>query len=680
MKAFVLSLTLLVFCAAASAQTWQPTVNMNTTGYSDSWNRTVVRTKSNVVYYVMNHSAISSGASQVRVYKGNAATPTAFTEMDAAHEPTDSSRIIGVDARLNDTTGIISIAYQLTSPLQARYITFDTATDTFGAVETISSVNHAPALRYLSKVSLALDPNGVPHATFGGDNEGLFYSNRIGGTWSAKFTLSSNSNDMHPSLTFGTDGVLHLAWLGVDSPRRIFYRERAANGTWSATETVDGAVGTVGDKVDQSPSIALSIANLPLVLYHEQSDTNANVIIKQRNGVNSYSDVSPTPVNTARGHDWAITVDWAGNWTICGHGNPNASPIEPQCMTRNNATGTWSGLVTLINDGTTHDGSASLRYDAVWPGDQSHLDLAYFDENNTPDSFYMSANITGPTNGEGTPTATLSTSSLTFADQIVGTTSAGQNVSVTNTGGGSLTITSITAPAGFAETDNCIAALTKNQSCSITVTFQPSTVGSKSGNLVIVHNDSTSSPQMVALSGVATDFSFQLASGAGETATLTKATAATYSLSVSGASDFADIVSFACAGLPQNTQCTFAPTSATPGAGATSVKLSVSRINNTASLVSTAAIYQASIGLAALVLVLSAQRRSGRLPRIAIALSLFVLVMAVAAGVSGCGGGNNGSVQPPPTIQPATGTYQFTVKATALGQSKTPITLTLVVQ
>src|SRR5215510_15431383 len=97
-KPLSISLFLLGFCVSSCAQTWQPTVDMKTTGYSDSWNRTVVRTKANVVYYVMNHSAIVSGPSQVRVYKGNAATPTAFTEMDPTHEPIDSTRIIGVDA------------------------------------------------------------------------------------------------------------------------------------------------------------------------------------------------------------------------------------------------------------------------------------------------------------------------------------------------------------------------------------------------------------------------------------------------------------------------------------------------------------------------------------------------------------------------------------------------------
>jgi hypothetical protein len=78
-------------------------------GYSDSFSRSVVRTTGNTVYYCMNASAIASGHSTVKVFKGNAPVPTSFTEMDVVHEPSDSTRIIGLDCRLNSSTGVISI-------------------------------------------------------------------------------------------------------------------------------------------------------------------------------------------------------------------------------------------------------------------------------------------------------------------------------------------------------------------------------------------------------------------------------------------------------------------------------------------------------------------------------------------------------------------------------------------
>jgi hypothetical protein len=198
--------------------------------------------------------------------------------------------------------------------------------------------------------------------------------------------------------------------------------------------------------------------------------------------------------------------------------------------------------------------------------------------------------------------------------------------------------------------------------------------------VVISDNDLASSPQNVAVSGVGTDFSFPSLTGAGASGTLTRTSSASYSLSVSGASNFADIVSFACAGLPQNTQCIFTPPSASPGPGTTTVMLSVSRISSAAVVGSVHGAYQASLSLVVLALIVVAKRRVARGSSAGWPLLFVVAAITIVSGISGCGGGGGGSVQPPPTLQPAAGSYQFTVTATALGQSKPPITLTLIVE
>jgi hypothetical protein len=564
-------LVLTAFAVSAEAQTtWNPVVNMGIVGYSDSFSRTVVRTKNNAVYYCMNASGMTSGASSVKIFKGNGPVPTSFTEMDSAHEPTDSSRVIGVDCRLNSSTGIISIVYQLTSPLSANYITYDTNADIFGAAEQIASVNHAPNLRYLSKVSLALDANGFPHVTYGGDNEGFSYNNRIGGTWHAAFQITTNFDDMHPSMTFGTDGVLHLAWMNFDSPRLILYRERSTAGTWSSTETVDGNVGTVGDKVDQSPSIAVTIDNKPLILYHNQSDTNEYVVIKRRDAASSYTDVSPTPLHTAAGHSWALSVDANGNWYICGHRNQNTTPVQPECLTMTHATSTWSAPTLLINNGTAHDGSASMRYDVVWPGDQTHIDVAYHDENTPPDAWYFDATVPGPGSSSNSASAALSTSSLTFPNQTVGTTSSPQSVTVTSTGATNLSISSIAPPPAFSETDNCSAPLTQGTSCQINVTFTPSSSsGPFTGNVTITDN-AVNSPQIVSVSGTGVARAFSIsgtispaAGGSGATVSLKGTSSATVTANSSGAFTFGGLANGSYTVTPSHAGETFSPASQT---------------------------------------------------------------------------------------------------------------------
>lgn len=81
---------------------------------------------------------------------------------------------------------------------------------------------------------------------------------------------------------------------------------------------------------------------------------------------------------------------------------------------------------------------------------------------------------------------TVSPTSLTFGNQIQGTSSTSQPVTVTSGSFGPISITSISiASAQFSQTNNCGTSLPANSSCTINVVFQPSTAGAKSGTLSI---------------------------------------------------------------------------------------------------------------------------------------------------------------------------------------------------
>ena len=109
--------------------------------------------------------------------------------------------------------------------------------------------------------------------------------------------------------------------------------------------------------------------------------------------------------------------------------------------------------------------------------------------------------------GTGTaPQAGVSPLSLTFGNQNVGTTSASQPVTLSNTGSGTLTITSIVPTADFGETDNCGGSVATDGSCTIKVTFTPTITGSSTGTLTITDNSNgvAGSTQTVGLSGTGT--------------------------------------------------------------------------------------------------------------------------------------------------------------------------------
>ena len=87
------------------------------------------------------------------------------------------------------------------------------------------------------------------------------------------------------------------------------------------------------------------------------------------------------------------------------------------------------------------------------------------------------------------PAMTLNPASLSFAAQAVATASAAQSITVTNSGNASLTITQITPPANFNETDNCVgAAIAVGSTCAVQVEFLPTQTGTRTGVLTLYGN------------------------------------------------------------------------------------------------------------------------------------------------------------------------------------------------
>jgi hypothetical protein len=78
---------------------------------------------------------------------------------------------------------------------------------------------------------------------------------------------------------------------------------------------------------------------------------------------------------------------------------------------------------------------------------------------------------------------TLSVTSLDFGGMAVGTATSGQTVSLTNTGGDTLAVNSITSTGPFAATNGCPATLAPNQSCTSSVTFKPTAMGPIAGTV-----------------------------------------------------------------------------------------------------------------------------------------------------------------------------------------------------
>jgi hypothetical protein len=100
-----------------------------------------------------------------------------------------------------------------------------------------------------------------------------------------------------------------------------------------------------------------------------------------------------------------------------------------------------------------------------------------------------------------TGTANFSpTTPLNFHKQTVGTTSAPQTLTLSNTGKNALTISSMTAKGQFGMSSTCGTSVAPGANCAISVTFSPKTLGAKSGTISIT-DSASSKPQVIELSG-----------------------------------------------------------------------------------------------------------------------------------------------------------------------------------
>jgi hypothetical protein len=107
-------------------------------------------------------------------------------------------------------------------------------------------------------------------------------------------------------------------------------------------------------------------------------------------------------------------------------------------------------------------------------------------------------NLTGI--GLSAPNALMCPASLNFGDQGQGKPGQAQTVILTNSGSAPITLTGIVISGDFSETDDCGGGFGPSASCRINVTFTPTALGSRTGQIA-VYDDAPGSPQIVPLSG-----------------------------------------------------------------------------------------------------------------------------------------------------------------------------------
>jgi murein DD-endopeptidase MepM/ murein hydrolase activator NlpD len=116
----------------------------------------------------------------------------------------------------------------------------------------------------------------------------------------------------------------------------------------------------------------------------------------------------------------------------------------------------------------------------------------------------VGANVSGASNAvtpsaSALPVASLNATSVNFDTQAVASVTT-VAIQVTDLSGIALAINGVTVTGDYTQANNCGGSLAPLASCTINVTFRPSTTGPKTGTLTIASNGG-GSPQSIALSG-----------------------------------------------------------------------------------------------------------------------------------------------------------------------------------
>ena len=197
---------------------------------------------------------------------------------------------------------------------------------------------------------------------------------------------------------------------------------------------------------------------------------------------------------------------------------PSQTVTAGNCTTFTAATTAINGFIgnVMLSTGTLPQGvSAVFNPNPVAAGSSSIMTLCTtastpvgsysFDVYGTSGTKQHSADPRPTLNvNPGGPVVSLSAVLLTFPTIVVGQTSSGKAVTLTNTGAGTLHISGVTVSGDFLiSANNCGSQVAAGANCKVTVKFRPTAKDTRTGTLSFT-DDAPGSPQTVSLSGVGT--------------------------------------------------------------------------------------------------------------------------------------------------------------------------------
>jgi hypothetical protein len=307
----------------------------------------------------------------------------------------------------------------------------------------------------------------------------------VGWTWSADFptinaiqpTLAGNSDAFVTKINAEGSGFVYSTYLGgrgVDSPNRI---------------EVDSAGSAYIGGLTKSSGFPKTALAFQMKLKGKWDGFVAKIAAQTFVGVSSRKTSFSTQVMGTTSAAKKITVTNQGSGTLTinriyiGGANPGDFAETNTC-------------------GSSLAAGASCTVSVTFTPTDKNLRQAVLGISDSDPASPQAI----PLGGIGT-VVSLSKKKLSFGNQLVGTTSGPQKVTLTNVGGTPLNFTGITITgtnAGdFSQTNTCGTSIAGGDTCTISVTFTPSAQGRRNATLSI-SDDGGGSPQKVMLTGTGT--------------------------------------------------------------------------------------------------------------------------------------------------------------------------------
>jgi len=386
----------------------------------------------------------------------------------------------------------------------------------------------------------------------------------------------------------------------------------------------------------------------------------------------------PSTTQGATSASVAVTIRNSGNATLNVSAvtltGPNAGDFA---LASNTCTGAAVAANATCTVGITFTPSAAGTR-------QANLQIT----DNAPAS-PQSFTLTG-TGNSSTPAVTVSPATISVA-ATQGTAGNSTNIVISNAGTAPLHVSGVVfGGANVSEFSNpsnpCVATpIAPSASCSISVTFAPLGVGTRSETVTIT-DDAPNSPQTLTVNGTASPIYTVTSPASALTTAVNAGQTAQYALQFTPGIGYSGPVTMTCSGAPTTTTCTVTnPVQLTSGTPA-SVSVTVTTQQRSLAPISdrrpnsplSPYLMLILLGtcLAVLAVLNQLKQSGGFMPRrLAYAGSLLILVLA-GYGLAGCAGGGVSVVTPISSGSGTQkGTYTLTLTPTASSMSGKPLQL-----